>query len=1592
MNFDAKNTISDERFAEELLKPFVPGEFKIDLQLFGKSKGKTVGKILITAAAFAFGAGHVGMKLFGVTKSLVGGIMASSLVGSIWMMASSRKMNQSSPSIQRFDKAQESMSSTAQIPVVYGMRKISGNQTYHETNAKQNTLHKHVVLCEGGIEGIVSVCANDLLIPTGEQVKGTVFTIQNVKYEDAQAWKDGKNLHLYANGKDEVIYLCNKKDADKSDTFYEWQASTSSLISYINRMRMGWQAFPYATSSKYPGDLKVETPQRERRVTIGTSEDCDEKISKDQLTTYENLWNGSYKVSFGEGSVGVAIGRSILKKKYHITGRLSDEVFYRDETYYDRGCYMNPLSVTASTVTGGTKYTFHDCEAPDNYEEVGGYPHMAWLDMTFQTSNELNGNPSVDCIVKGRKVYDPRSKTTAYSNNPALCVLDFLTNRRYGLGEWVTEADIDIDSFIEAANYCDEEITVYDADDTPLRSKRYELNMIVDERQDASQWLQDMLANFCAWLVISKDKIKLMVEQESPVVHKFDDDSITSMTITPIKASDVPNHYEISLCNPESNWRVIQVVCDDYADQKQRGKVISKTVELSGVTSQSQALRLARFYSDYNLSCPIVVSFTTGIEAMALEPGDVISVSYRDALKDMPVRISEIRETDENEFEITARQYNGDIYSDELGGGIQTKSYTIAKDISDEDSPYFVLTNVTNLKAISQHRKKEDGTVAYDIVVSFDLPTQYTVKSANVYYKQNNAPVSESGVIPEGVAADEIGYQSEWRCAGESTGTLKIPNAKIGDVYKIRVATISKSGKEQDIEDCPEVLCRVTARETIPSQPYNLTFDFTNDFSFSWSDVVDSDVVYYELRSDTNKGNPVGLLVKTAAPTATVKLTSRSGKAYVYAVNQQGKYSYPAECEWNYPKPEAPDKITFSETPRGVRITTPFFPAGIKKARLYITGASSSDVIDTLNPVYDFKGSPSVYSIRACWIDLIGEGYVSQEYSFTVNPTFNPDWIADGSMSLEKMDGVIKGAVKDAQDSVPRLKEITENIDSIGVDITGINTSIEGISTDITGINTNIEGINTNILSIEGNITELKKADGEITATITKTNTETQEKFASQLTQKAESIMATVAANKKDQESEDAALASQIKQTADNISSAVEKKISGVRTDLSKLDQKAESIMATVTKNKNEQAKTNEDLASQISQTAESISATVETKIKGVTSDISKVDQKADGISATVAANKKAQDTKNAELTSQIKQSADSVTSAVQKKIDGVVGDISKVSQRADSIESTVSKNKKDFDEQLASQLKQTSDSILSTVAANKKAQDTKNAELTSQIKQSADSVTSAVQKKIDGLTSDISKVDQKADGISTTVQNRLDGEVNPKTGKREGGIVASISKVDQKADGISSTVQKNKKDTDSEISQIKQTASALSTTVQTNKTNTDKSISGLSSTITQQANSITAIVTNLGKSPTASGYSALTQLQNGINARVVKTDFNGKNIINQINLTEKGTTIDGQYLHITGTTQIEKDVIVGGMIKAGSISTQKIAAEAVTSDKISSRAITADKLNVSSLSAISANIGTLRTKESGARVEISNNLIQVFDENDRLRVKLGVW
>lgn len=67
------------------------------------------------------------------------------------------------------------------------------------------------------------------------------------------------------------------------------------------------------------------------------------------------------------------------------------------------------------------------------------------------------GIPNISAVVRGKLVYDPRTATTAWSDNPALCIRDYLLAQD---GLRCAPEEIDETSFMAAANVCDELVPI----------------------------------------------------------------------------------------------------------------------------------------------------------------------------------------------------------------------------------------------------------------------------------------------------------------------------------------------------------------------------------------------------------------------------------------------------------------------------------------------------------------------------------------------------------------------------------------------------------------------------------------------------------------------------------------------------------------------------------------------------------------------------------------------------------------------------------------------------------------------------------------------------------------------------------------------------------------------------------------------------------------------------------------------------------------------------------------------------------------------------------------------------------------------------
>ena len=564
---------------------------------------------------------------------------------------------------------------------------------------------------------------------------------------------------------------------------------------------------------------------------------------------------------------------------------------------------------------------------------------------------------------------------------------------------------------------------------------------------------------------------------------------------------------------------------------------------------------------------------------------------------------------------------------------------------------------VTDASAYTIYRQYQDGATGYDIVVGFTLPATAAVADVAVYYKTNHIDMTKlTGALPEGVPADELGYYADWRYAGKGTSRVTIPAAQLGDTYRLKLIAEDINGFTTPDEDATYLTVKVEAKQTVPDTPTGFRKDFTlgKGFTFAWNDVTNSDVDYYELRYDKNTGAAYNLLARAQGTSITLEsMPSRKATIYLYAHNATKKYSYPTSLSYDYPVLGAPSGLTIEKAILAVNIGVPDIPTGADGVRLYI----EHHPIDIgKNTHYAYSNQAGIYTVTACYYDIFGEGYQTAEYQAVIDPYIDQKYIEEESITLKKVDGTIKKAVSDAQQAIPRLDGVDNDIASINNEISNINNDISvtksDLDNDIASINNKL-----NLSPSDANgyksIQELNRKDGKL-----------------------ESIIATNKSTQDGVNKENASLISQndsaIKSVVLNLNTTDPSK--SAYKSISQLSQTANEIKTTVQTNK-----TNTDSAiSQVSQKADNVKVTIENNLnttdpsKSAYKSISQLQANINGVTSTVQNNKSATDTQ----ISQIKQNANSLSSTVQtyhsdtnNKISGLS---SKITQNANSITSVI--------------------------------------------------------------------------------------------------------------------------------------------------------------------------------------------------------------------------------------------------------------------------------------------------------------------------------
>jgi len=221
---------------------------------------------------------------------------------------------------------------------------------------------------------------------------------------------------------------------------------------------------------------------------------------------------------------------------------------------------------------------------------------------------------------------------TEWTNNPAWCFYDLLTNPRYGLGEYLDEDQVDKWSLYEIAQYCDELVD----DGYGGLEPQFTMNYIITSREEAFKVLNDLASIFRGITYYANGSIFAIQDKLKDPVFQFNNSNVTDGNFTYSSSAKRARHtVAIVRYNDKRDFYqpAVEYVEDEDAVRRYGIREIQTTA--LGCTSRGQARRFAEWILASESQETETVSFGAGQEGAYLRPGDVIQLydNFRSPLK-----------------------------------------------------------------------------------------------------------------------------------------------------------------------------------------------------------------------------------------------------------------------------------------------------------------------------------------------------------------------------------------------------------------------------------------------------------------------------------------------------------------------------------------------------------------------------------------------------------------------------------------------------------------------------------------------------------------------------------------------------------------------------------------------------------------------------------------------------------------------------------------------------------------------------------------------------------------------------------------------
>ena len=504
---------------------------------------------------------------------------------------------------------------------------------------------------------------------------------------------------------------------------------------------------------------------------------------------------------------------------------------------------------------------------------------VAYLYIRLEYDQDVfaSGIPLFTALVQGKKVYDPRSTSTAYSNNAALCVLDYMTDATIGFGD--ADASMDTVNFSSAANVCDENVALSGGG----TEKRYVLNGIISADQTYETVIQTMLGACGGSLWWGGGSWKLRPGYYSASVKTFSLDDLRS----PI-SSQTRNQMrdQFNIVRGTFNDSQQRYISTEYPEIKSAtfitedgGYESPLDLELPMTTTASAAQRLAK-QTLFRSREQITVTADFGISALTVQVGDTIALTvekYGWSAKEFEVTSWSFGFGGEGDLRVSMsmRETSADAYAWDGEESAITQNNTSLPTFSVVAAP----TGLT-LEAIATIN--DDGITIPGIKATWTPSIDRFVQYYEIQYKRLGGEEDYGSIAVAQDATEEWGSitvsADEFDDYGLTNEDILTPDVDYASVlgttnsytiqpvlnnydYEIRVRAINSIGVRS-----PFVSAAVASQgdTTPPGTPSSLAaYAGLNNIEIRWTNPADQDLSYVEVWENTANNISTATMVGT---------------------------------------------------------------------------------------------------------------------------------------------------------------------------------------------------------------------------------------------------------------------------------------------------------------------------------------------------------------------------------------------------------------------------------------------------------------------------------------------------------------------------------------------------------------------------------------------------------------------------------------------------------------------------------------------------------------------------------------------------------